>query len=253
MTPVVLEQYGRTAPGAQAIFNRIIYHRLQLLVRQGTPYSFAKRTASSELWGPISCTVMRAAWQAHAECTPRVGLADLGIAADSLPERGRTGGSVGCNGWNESMAKSLSSSSCCCLCFFASGSVGEDVVVGSCNATSERLQGLLRLKVILSRLFGSRSNCSFRRCINSRRHRHNLNRCLNRSRNRHDLSTCLNSSSRISNGTRKSWCFLVMCLISQWSTNTTSPNSFALTPEKRDLGGAGFVFWHISQSLTTPS
>ena len=85
MTPVVLEQYGRTAPGAQAIFNRIIYHRLQLLVRQGTPYSFAKRTASSELWGPIPCTLMRAAWQAHAECTPRVGLADLGIAADSLP------------------------------------------------------------------------------------------------------------------------------------------------------------------------
>ena len=30
MTPVVLEQFGRTAPGAQAIFNRIIYHRLQL-------------------------------------------------------------------------------------------------------------------------------------------------------------------------------------------------------------------------------
>ena len=28
---------------------------------------------------------MRAAWQAHAECTPRVGMADLGIAADSLP------------------------------------------------------------------------------------------------------------------------------------------------------------------------
>ena len=28
MTPVVLEQFGRTAPGAQAIFNRIINHRL---------------------------------------------------------------------------------------------------------------------------------------------------------------------------------------------------------------------------------
>ena len=35
MTPIVLEQYGRTAPGAQAIFNKIIHHRLQLLVRQG--------------------------------------------------------------------------------------------------------------------------------------------------------------------------------------------------------------------------
>ena len=37
MTPVVLEQYGRTAPGAQAIFNRIIPHRLHVLVRQGIP------------------------------------------------------------------------------------------------------------------------------------------------------------------------------------------------------------------------
>ena len=54
MIPVVLEQFGRTAPGAQAIFNRIINHRLQVLVRQGIPFSFAKRTASSELWGPIS-------------------------------------------------------------------------------------------------------------------------------------------------------------------------------------------------------
>ena len=73
-------------PGAQAIFNRIISHRLQLLVRQGTPYSFAKRTASSELWGPISCTLMRAAWQAHAECTPRIGPADLGITLDGLQD-----------------------------------------------------------------------------------------------------------------------------------------------------------------------
>ena len=85
MTPVVLEQLGRTAPGAQAIFNRIINHRLQLLVRQGTPFSFAKRTASSELWGPISCTLLRAAWQAHAECAPRIGPADLGDTFHSLP------------------------------------------------------------------------------------------------------------------------------------------------------------------------
>ena len=89
MTPVVLEQSGRTAPGAQAIFNRIINHRLQLLVRQGTPYSFAKRTASSELWGPISCTLLRAAWQAHAECAPRIGLANLGPILDSLPNSPR--------------------------------------------------------------------------------------------------------------------------------------------------------------------
>ena len=89
MTPVVLEQFGRTAPGAQAIFNRIINHRLQLLVRQGTPYSFAKRTASSELWGPVSYTLLRAAWQAHAECAPRVGPADLGPIFDSLPSSPR--------------------------------------------------------------------------------------------------------------------------------------------------------------------
>ena len=85
MTPVVLEQFGRTAPGAQAIFNRIINHRLQLLVRQGMPFSFAKRTASSELWGPLSCTLLRAAWQAHAECTPRVGMADIYDALENLP------------------------------------------------------------------------------------------------------------------------------------------------------------------------
>ena len=85
MTPVVLEQFGGTAPGAQAIFNRIINHRLQILVRQGTPFSFAKRTASSELWGPISCTLLRAAWQAHAECAPRIGPADLGDTPCSLP------------------------------------------------------------------------------------------------------------------------------------------------------------------------
>ena len=59
-------------PGAQAIFNRIIIHRLHVLVRQGIPFSFAKRTASSELWGPISRTLLRAAWQAHAECAPRL-------------------------------------------------------------------------------------------------------------------------------------------------------------------------------------
>ena len=61
MTPVVLEQYGRTAPGAQTIFNRIINHRLQLLVQQGLPFSHAKQVASSELWGPISRTLLRAA------------------------------------------------------------------------------------------------------------------------------------------------------------------------------------------------
>ena len=83
MIPVVLEQYGRTAPGAQAILNRIINHRLQLLVRQGTPFSFAKRTASSELWGPLSCTLLKAAWQAHADA-PRIGPADLGDTFHSL-------------------------------------------------------------------------------------------------------------------------------------------------------------------------
>ena len=35
-------------------------------------------------WGPLSCTLLRAAWQAHAECTPRVGMADIYDALESL-------------------------------------------------------------------------------------------------------------------------------------------------------------------------
>ena len=35
MIPVVLEQHGRTAPGAQALFQRLLHHRAQSLVRQG--------------------------------------------------------------------------------------------------------------------------------------------------------------------------------------------------------------------------
>ena len=51
MIPVVLEQHGRTAPRAQVIFQRLLNHRTQLLVRQGlAAYSTAKRQASSELW-----------------------------------------------------------------------------------------------------------------------------------------------------------------------------------------------------------
>ena len=84
MIPVVLEQFGRTAPGAQAIFNRTINHKLQVLARQGIPFSFAKRTASSKLWGPTSCTLLRAAWQAHAECAPPIGQTDLGDTPYSL-------------------------------------------------------------------------------------------------------------------------------------------------------------------------
>ena len=34
---------------------------------------------------PISCTLRRAAWQAHAECAPRIGQADLGNTPCSLP------------------------------------------------------------------------------------------------------------------------------------------------------------------------
>ena len=75
---VVLEQFGRTASGAQAIFNRIINHRLQLLVRQGMPFCYAKRVASSELWGPISNTLLREACQAHVR--------QLYIARVVLPE-----------------------------------------------------------------------------------------------------------------------------------------------------------------------
>ena len=71
MIPVVLEQYGRTAPGAHAIFQRLIHHRTQLLVRQGlAPYSQAKRQASDEMWVPLACLLLRAAWQSIAECMP---------------------------------------------------------------------------------------------------------------------------------------------------------------------------------------
>ena len=71
MVPVVLEQHGRTAPGAQALFQRLLHHRTQTLVRQGTAaYSAAKRQASSELWAPLSCILLRAAWQSLAECQP---------------------------------------------------------------------------------------------------------------------------------------------------------------------------------------
>ena len=71
MVPVVLEQHGRTAPGAQALFQRLTHHRTQTLVRQGTAaYSAAKRQASSELWAPLPCILLRAAWQSLAECQP---------------------------------------------------------------------------------------------------------------------------------------------------------------------------------------
>ena len=71
MIPVVLEQHGRTAPGAQALFQRLMHHRPQTLVRQGiAAYSAAKRQASSELWAPLSCILLTAAWQSLAECQP---------------------------------------------------------------------------------------------------------------------------------------------------------------------------------------
>ena len=71
MIPAVLEQHGRTAPGAQALFQRLLHHRIQALVRQGlAAYSSAKRQASSELWAPLSCILLRAAWQSLAECQP---------------------------------------------------------------------------------------------------------------------------------------------------------------------------------------
>ena len=60
-----------------------------------------------------------------------------GAAGRSCSAMGSSGGSVGCNRCNESIAKSSSSSSACCFCFLASGSVGEDVVVRSGNAAGE--------------------------------------------------------------------------------------------------------------------
>ena len=67
--PVVLEQHGCPAPGAQAIFQDLIQHRTQLLVRQGL---VAKRQASSKLWVPLACALLPApnSWQSLAECLP---------------------------------------------------------------------------------------------------------------------------------------------------------------------------------------
>ena len=71
----ISEQFGRTAPGAQAIFNRIIHHRVQILVRQGIPFSFAKRTASSELWSQ----------ETQPPLTPRQGPEYRGRVPDANP------------------------------------------------------------------------------------------------------------------------------------------------------------------------
>ena len=55
MTPIVLEQYGCAAPRAQAIFNRIIDHRLQIFVRHGMPffYSFMQRGSPAPSSGAL--------------------------------------------------------------------------------------------------------------------------------------------------------------------------------------------------------
>ena len=87
MIPVVLEQYGRTAPGAHAIFQRLIHHRTQLLVRQGlAPYSQAKRQASAEMWVPLACLLLRAAWQSIAECMPTQATARPSMSSPAGPD-----------------------------------------------------------------------------------------------------------------------------------------------------------------------
>ena len=62
MTRVVMEQFGRTAPGAQAIFNRIINHRLQILVRQGI-HSHSPRRPLAPSYGV----------QSHVRCSEQLG------------------------------------------------------------------------------------------------------------------------------------------------------------------------------------
>ena len=87
MIPVVLEQYGRAAPGAHAIFQRLIQHRTQLLVRQGlASYSHAKRQASDELWHPLACLLLRAAWQSLAECMPVQATARPSMPSPARPD-----------------------------------------------------------------------------------------------------------------------------------------------------------------------
>ena len=66
MIPVVLEQYGRTAPGAHAIFQRL--------------------QASNDVWTPLACILLRAAWQSLAECLPTEATARPSHTSPSGPE-----------------------------------------------------------------------------------------------------------------------------------------------------------------------
>ena len=56
---------------SRKLFQRLLHHRTQTLVREGlAAHSAAKRQASTELWAPLSCILLRAAWQSLAECQP---------------------------------------------------------------------------------------------------------------------------------------------------------------------------------------
>ena len=125
------------------------------------------------------------------------------------------------------------SSSCCNLCFFVSGSVGDDVVSGSGNAAGELEEagsGGCRCKGCC----GCRSYClafletgATAPSEDASTAVVNLNRCLHRSRNprscsRRSLNRRLNSSCRISNGrssrtaSRQQWLrwhWLVLCYV----------------------------------------
>ena len=62
MVPVVLEQYGRTARRAHAIFQRLIHHHTQLLVRQGllpTSMPSDKLAVKCGIPLPASCSEQR--------------------------------------------------------------------------------------------------------------------------------------------------------------------------------------------------
>ena len=86
MTPVVLEQCGRTAPGAQTRFNRIIHHCLQLLVPQRMPFSTPRGLPAPSCGAPHPARCLAQFGRPTRSAPSKIGLADLGDTPPSLPD-----------------------------------------------------------------------------------------------------------------------------------------------------------------------
>ena len=92
MVPVVLEQHGRTAPRPQAIFQKLLQHRTQLLVLPGlAANSTAKRQANSELRAPLVCILLRAPWQSLTECQRKPANSRFLARPENIPVWGKLG------------------------------------------------------------------------------------------------------------------------------------------------------------------